>query len=341
MLALVDSCKLKLEDWIFKNIEDIKPINFFKVAPFVKHSFTEIVFFYAWLIKFTSGWQDTLSTLNNFSSQVYSYIKSDSRFDERFLTLKYVHESIDKICFDLLWYESLFDVKIRQNLRNFYITCLRRHPNSGYFLDQLSCVEGSTSVVSSVWREVCNIVKDKTLVSYYLSETVARIALSNFVKVLDPDMPQNISPIGLGFLNKLHNLLEYLISLPKIKHSPLIWRLMLWTTSILSNETPSTEACEELKTVLYRAIQDVPWCKALYLDTALYLDKIGQLYTTTKKEIVIGDYAADHEVVEEEDVEPKFEEIPGTLEHITELMIEKDLRVRLPIQELDVLLEPV
>ena len=44
---------------------------------------------------------------------------------------------------------------------------------------------------------------------------------------------------------------------------------------------------------------------------------------------------------EEEDIEPKYEEIPGSLEHVTELMVEKDLRLRLPLQELDVLLESV
>ena len=44
---------------------------------------------------------------------------------------------------------------------------------------------------------------------------------------------------------------------------------------------------------------------------------------------------------DEEELEPKYEEIPGTLEHVTELMVEKDLRLRLPLQELDVLLEPV
>ena len=47
------------------------------------------------------------------------------------------------------------------------------------------------------------------------------------------------------------------------------------------------------------------------------------------------------DIEDEEDIEPKYEEIPGTLEHVTELMVEKDLRLRLPLQELDVLLEPV
>ena len=66
--------------------------------------------------------------------------------------------------------------------------------------------------------------------------------------------------------------------------------------------------------------QDVPWDKALYLDTALYLDRRTQLYQTTSKEVKYGE-GEDHP--EDEFVEPKFELVPGTLEHITELMVEK------------------
>ena len=196
-------------------------------------------------------------------------------------------------------------------------------------------------MVSSVWREVCKMVQNKSLVNYQLVEQVTKLGLTKFVKVLDPDNPSELPSIGLGFLNKLHNLLEFLTTLPTIRHSPLVWRLLLWTTSVLSSGAHSTEACESLKTLLYRAIQDVPWCKGLYLDTALYWDKIGELFTTFKQEIVIGGDYEGADDIEDEIVEPKFEVKVGTLEHVTELMIEKDIRVRLPLQELDVLLDPV
>eukprot|EP00092_Neocalanus_flemingeri_P030332 GFUD01032927.1.p1 GENE.GFUD01032927.1~~GFUD01032927.1.p1 ORF type:complete len:1231 (+),score=335.13 GFUD01032927.1:198-3890(+) len=341
MLALVDSARGNFERWISEKVENPKNINFFKLAPNVKHSLVEVIFLYAWLVRFTSGYQDSLISLNGFSKQVASRIKNAGRFVEEYLTLKFIQESIDKICYDLLWYESLHDIKMRQNLRSYYITCLQNHPNSGYFLSKLGAVEGSTSVVSSVWREVCKMVQNKSLVNYQLVEQVSRVGLTKFIKVLDPDNPGELPSVGLGFLNKLHNLLEFLTNLPTIKHSPLVWRLLLWTTSVLNSAAHSTEASESLKTVLYRAIQDVPWCKGLYLDTALYLDKIGELYTTTKQEIVLGGEYEGADDVEDEVVEPKFEEIPGTLEHVTELMVEKDLRVRLPLQELDVLLDPV
>jgi len=341
MLALVDAAKCNLENWIGEKLIEVKSINFFKLAPFVKHSLVEIIFFYAWLVKFTSGWEDALAALNGFAKQIESKITKEGRFVEEYLTLIFIQESIDKICYDLLWYESLHDIKMKQNLRSFYITCLKKYPNSGYFLNKLSSVEGSTSVVSTVWREVCKVVQDKNLVNYSLVEQVTKLGLTKFVKVLDPDNPSELPAIGLGFLNKLHNLLEFLTSLPTIRHSPLVWRLLLWTTSVLSSGDHSTEARESLKTLLYRSIQDVPWCKGLYMDTTLYLDKIGELFTTFKQEIVIGGDYAGAEDIEDEIVEPKFEEKIGTLEHVTELMIEKDLRVRLPLQELDVLLDPV
>jgi len=341
MLALVDGSKQNLEMWISENLDNIRDINFFKLAPFAKHSLVEIIFIYAWLVNFTSGWEDSVAALNGFVKQIQSKTRKKGRFVEEYLTLKFIEESIDKICYDLLWYESVQDIKMKQALRSFYITCLEKYPNSAYFLNKLGCVEGSTSVVSSVWRTVCKVIQNKTLVNFNLVEEVTKLGLTKFVKVLDPDNPGELPVIGLGFLNKLQNLLEILISLPNIRHSPLVWRLLLWTTSVLSSGAHSTEAREALKTLLYRSIQDVPWCKGLYLDTTLYLDKIGELFTTFKQEIVIGGEYAASEDVEDEFVEPKFEEKIGTLEHVTELMVEKDLRVRLPLQELDVLLDPV
>ena len=43
----------------------------------------------------------------------------------------------------------------------------------------------------------------------------------------------------------------------------------------------------------------------------------------------------------EDDDNERTELIPGTLDHINELMVEKDIRVRVPLQELEVLLEPI
>ena len=57
--------------------------------------------------------------------------------------------------------------------------------------------------------------------------------------------------------------------------------------------------------------------------------------------MVIGGDCEGADDIEDEIVEPKFEVKVGTSEHVTELMSEKDIRVRLPLQELDVLLDTV
>lgn len=105
---------------------------------------------------------------------------------------------------------------MRQNLRQFYIGCLESHPTrqeytvsrqsgysqhltlnlfltlsvmrvylcSGYLLGRLGAVEGSTSVVSSVWREVCRMLRDKSMVNPSLVEQVLRLGLNKFIKVI-------------------------------------------------------------------------------------------------------------------------------------------------------------
>ena len=124
-----------------------------------------------------------------------------------------------------MWFETVFDVQVKQNLRNFYIKCVKTHPHNEYFVKKLGDVEDSNSVVSSVWREVVSIVKDKgKVVNIVLVKEVLRIGILKFVRVLDPGRPGDLPCIGLGFLNKLHNLLGFLVTLPGVRHNPLAWR---------------------------------------------------------------------------------------------------------------------
>ena len=79
-------------------------------------------------------------------------------------------------------------------------------------------------------------------------------------------------------------------------------RLLLCCVSIESLRKDSKVGCENLKVMLYRAIQDVPWCKALYMDAALYLGRIGELSRTKKKEVVHSDGEDEEEAVPEKKV---------------------------------------
>jgi len=359
MLGLVDKARTEFEAWLGKRMDDPrKRIKVFQQAPAIRHSGSEVLFLYTWLLYFTLGPDEALEALAGYSGRLErevqasedrlsrqerrseEMVKSGGRFDQELQTLKFVQESIDKIAFDLIWFEAAEEVGMRQRLRTFYLSCLVKYPHSGFFHSQLPIVESSTSVVSSVWREVCKVGLEKNAAdscSHGLMEQMALLGLSKVSAAL-ADASTELPALAIGLLNRLRHLLERLTTVASVRHSPLLWRLLIWAASLLTSRLDAKDAAEELKTVLYRAIQDVPWDKALYLDTALYLDRRGQLYQTTSKEVKYGE-GEDHP--EDEFVEPKFELIPGTLEHITELMVEKELRVRLPLPELEVLMEPL
>ena len=68
--------------------------------------------------------------------------------------------------------------------------------------------------VSSVWREVVRLVRDKEAVTVGLVQQVLTIGLARVAKVQDR-----------GFLHKLHHLLEYIVTMAgPVRHSPLVWR---------------------------------------------------------------------------------------------------------------------
>lgn len=68
--------------------------------------------------------------------------------------------------------------------------------------------------VSSVWREVVRLVRDKEAVTVGLVQQVLTIGLARLAKVQDR-----------GFLHKLHHLLEYIVTMAgPVRHSPLVWR---------------------------------------------------------------------------------------------------------------------
>jgi len=333
ILALVEGALRSFNEWIMEDIQKISCSRIFEMAPFVRHSVGDVIFFHAWLTKFCSGTQDALCMVESVRNQI-NVDAEGGRFNQLELTKSFLVESLDKICLDMLWFDSIFDVIEKNRLRNFYHYCISHHSSSSYFQNMLVQVQDTTSIVSPIWQEVLNSIQNKKKTNLALIEEACEISLAKFLRVLDPNNPQDIPALGYCLLYKLSNLLERCVSKPFLKNNPLIWRLLLWCVSIESLRKDSKIGAENIKVMLYRAIQDVPWCKALYLDAALYLSRIGEL-TQTQKNIVHNSEDEDQQQ------EQKIEYIQGSMEHVNELMVEKEIRVRLPLQELEVLLEPL
>ncbi|KAK0132543.1 Protein NRDE2 [Merluccius polli] len=103
-----------------------------------------------------------------------------------------------------------------------------------------------------------------------------------------PILPEN----GLG--NRIRGLFGNAILSETGAHCPLLWRMYM-------HFLVSEGKVDNAKAIFYKALQNVPWSKGLYMDAV-------QLF-------------------------------PGHLQEFVDLMTEKELRLRLPLEELDILLE--
>ncbi|XP_026157598.1 nuclear exosome regulator NRDE2 isoform X2 [Mastacembelus armatus] len=103
-----------------------------------------------------------------------------------------------------------------------------------------------------------------------------------------PILPEN------GLSNRIRGLFETAIATEIGAHCPLVWRMYM---HFLVSEGKVDKATG----IFYRALQNIPWAKGLYMDAV-------QLF-------------------------------PEHLQEFVDLMTEKELRLRLPLEELDILLE--
>uniref|UniRef100_A0A3Q3N3M5 NRDE-2, necessary for RNA interference, domain containing n=1 Tax=Labrus bergylta TaxID=56723 RepID=A0A3Q3N3M5_9LABR len=103
-----------------------------------------------------------------------------------------------------------------------------------------------------------------------------------------PILPEN------GLSNRIRGLFENTIATELGSHCPLLWRMYM-------NFLVSEGKLDKAKGIFYKALQNIPWAKGLYMDAV-------QLF-------------------------------PEHLQEFVDLMTEKELRVRLPLEELDILLE--
>ncbi|XP_072722245.1 nuclear exosome regulator NRDE2 isoform X4 [Ciconia boyciana] len=97
-----------------------------------------------------------------------------------------------------------------------------------------------------------------------------------------------------GLTNRIVALFEHAVQTENGTHCPLLWRMYL-------NFLASQGKKEKSKGLFYKALQNCPWAKVLYMDAVEYF--------------------------------------PDHLQETLDLMTEKELRVRVPMEELDLLLE--
>ncbi|KAJ8341255.1 hypothetical protein SKAU_G00335460 [Synaphobranchus kaupii] len=119
-------------------------------------------------------------------------------------------------------------------------------------------------------------------------ELVSAVVRADYYGEVFSTMPEN------GLSHRVRALYEYAVASEHGAHCPLLWRMYL---SFLVSEGNS----ERGRGIFYKALQEIPWVKGLYMDAV-------QLF-------------------------------PDRVQEFLDLMTEKELRLRAPMEEVDILLE--
>uniref|UniRef100_A0A667ZTK2 NRDE-2, necessary for RNA interference, domain containing n=1 Tax=Myripristis murdjan TaxID=586833 RepID=A0A667ZTK2_9TELE len=142
-----------------------------------------------------------------------------------------------------------------------------------------SVIRGSSSVVPRLFAIVAEQQR-KQLVDAAQRSGCGDAAL--------PILPEN------GLSNRIRGLFENTIATEMGAHCPLLWRMYMHFLVSEGN-------VDKARGIFYKALQNIPWAKGLYMDAV-------RLF-------------------------------PEHLQEFVDLMTEKELRLRLPLEELDILLE--
>ncbi|CAG0918777.1 unnamed protein product [Notodromas monacha] len=168
----------------------------------------------------------------------------------------------------------------------------------------LEDVPASSLILSNFWAKQLNPVLRKELTSHVMrtlpdAGNDLLLILASVKSELEryrgfnEDDEVYVSPI-VGTGNRILSLLEKALSGRRLQHCALLWRLRMRILHMLGKSA-------EVKAVFYLAVEQVPYCKSVYLDVVQYCQEM--------------------------------------LKEVVDLMQEKLMRVRLPLEELDVLCE--
>ena len=257
-------------------------------------------------------------------------------------TLNYVIESVHKIEIDLLSYDH--SVNSIQLGKTEVAEALKDYPCNAYLLKNgvlSNKFNIQTNVTSCTWKSITtSLMMNKFPSQSFTISILIRLLLDKFIKSQEIKKSNHTfdfkylvehDDISVGHLNQAHALIDRFIKKNGNDQmsSPVIWRLLLWITRAKHEINPAKYPLANVKTMFYRACQDNPGAKVFFLDTMNYCE------SATKTDIIDmkGKY-----------VRKKFRNtskaVRETQTELQNLMTEKEIHIRIPMEELIVMLEP-
>ena len=348
MKELVERSAQKNSHWIHKQLAgsiddiirssqggndnvEIIPVTYY-------NEFVVKVFMQVWLLYFESDCVEEPVKFVQFICNKLAQKKKLTQCD----TLDYVIESTHKIKIDLLLYDQ--SVNSIQLGKIEVAEALKDYPCNSYLL-QMGVLSNKfniqTNVTSSSWKSITtSLMRNKFPSQSFVISILVRLLLDRFMKsqelkesnqTFDFKYLVEHDDVSVGHLNQAQALIDRFIKNNGNDQisSPVIWRLLLWITRAKHEINPAKYPLANVKTMFYRACQDNPGAKVFFLDTMNYCE------SATKTDIIDmkGKY-----------VRKKFRNtskaVRETQTELQNLMTEKEIHIRIPIEELIVMLEP-
>ncbi|XP_052272144.1 nuclear exosome regulator NRDE2-like isoform X2 [Dreissena polymorpha] len=187
----------------------------------------------------------------------------------------------------IVYYMSVASTPL-STLRVYLDRALTDFPEEAVFLSLFLDVERKSKISGRMNRYFDRLCRS------LVSPVPLLIAVQHLCDVLEKRNTED-DTVSPGLVHRARNWLELGLSQTSLQHSPRIWRLYLTLENMV--------ASGRQKGIFYRAVQQCPWVKSIYLDGVKYL----------------GD---------------------SELQEIVDLMTEKEIRVQIPVEELDILISP-
>ncbi|KAL7872672.1 hypothetical protein AOLI_G00117430 [Acnodon oligacanthus] len=137
---------------------------------------------------------------------------------------------------------------------------------------------------------------NQSIVPYLFAVTAEQRRKQHLDSVMRSGLPVDALPTlpETGLSNRIRSLFEVAVATEQGTHCPLLWRMYM-------NFTVCNGDSERGRGIFYKALQDVPWAKGLYVDAV-------QLF-------------------------------PERVQEFLDLLVEKELRLRAPMEEVEILLD--
>ncbi|XP_067153024.1 nuclear exosome regulator NRDE2 isoform X2 [Apteryx mantelli] len=205
-------------------------------------------------------------------------------------------EAITLLHTNLLRFHMKISVYPLNPLREALMEALKRYPSNQSLWRSYIQIQRRSHSASKARRFFDGVTRSTNSLEPWLfaiqAEQMRKKLIENVQRADVGEVHSTIPETGLT--NRIVALFEHAVQSENGTHCPLLWRMYL-------NFLASLGKTERSKGLFYRALQNCPWAKVLYMDAIEYF--------------------------------------PDQLQEALDLMTEKELRVRVPMEELDLLLE--